>query len=235
MTDAFIAIFNSAGVLQKATYLGTSRMDAIYGLKFDRKGFPYVTGVTLGDWPVTPGVYNNPRSKQFIVKLKPDLSATEYSTVFGSGNTNYNISPVAFSVDICENVYVSGWGGAGPPNSPDAFHTAGTRGMPTRDCDALPKAGRSQFLARAQPFDDHRLVEAVSAGQHPRGHRQQRPPRSDRNGGGNRGRGQQVGKVRHLPTLSTPVYAFSRGWVRPSRSCRRRADRPCCVRPSRCS
>ena len=138
VSDAFIAIFNSAGVLQKATYLGTSRMDAIYGLKFDRKGFPYVTGVTLGDWPVTPGVYNNPRSKQFIVKLKPDLSATEYSTVFGSGNTNYNISPVAFSVDICENVYVSGWGGAGPPNSPDAFHTAGTRGMPTKDCDALP-------------------------------------------------------------------------------------------------
>jgi hypothetical protein len=83
-------------------------------------------------------VYNNPHSKQFIVKLKPDLSATEYSTVFGSGNINYNISPVAFSVDICENVYVSGWGGAGPPNSPDAFHTAGTRGMPTRDCDALP-------------------------------------------------------------------------------------------------
>lgn len=137
--DAFITIFNNSGVLQKTTYLGTDKMDAIYGLKFDLKGFPYVTGVTLGNWPVTPGKYSNPGSKQFIVKLQPDLSSTVYSTVYGSGAATYNISPVAFSVDKCENVYVAGWGGKLTPGAGvDNFHTAGTTGMPKQSCNVLP-------------------------------------------------------------------------------------------------
>lgn len=137
-SDGFIAIFDNTGKLQKATYLGTNSMDAIYGLKFDESGFPYVMGVTLGVWPVTPGVYNNPGTKQFIVKMQPDLSASVYSTTFGSGSSSYNISPVAFAVDKCENVYVSGWGGRLSPEGDDAFRTAGTLGMPTKDCNILP-------------------------------------------------------------------------------------------------
>ena len=136
--DAFIAVFNNTGALQKASYLGTSNMDAIYGLKFDQKGFPYVMGVTLGAWPVSPGVYNNPGTKQFIVKMQPDLSASVYSTVFGSGTATFNISPVAFAVDKCENVYVAGWGGRLNPSGDDPFHTSGTFGMPTKNCDVLP-------------------------------------------------------------------------------------------------
>lgn len=141
--DAFIAIFDNNGALQKTTYLGTNNMDAIYGLKFDSKGFPYVMGVTLGSWPVTPGVYNNPGTKQFIVKMQTDLSAHVYSTVFGSGTTTYNISPVAFAVDKCENVYVSGWGGKLSPSVNDPFNTSGTFGLPTKDCDALPNGCRT--------------------------------------------------------------------------------------------
>lgn len=137
-SDGFIAIFNNSGALQKTTYLGTNALDAIYGLKFDPSGFPYVTGITLGNWPVTPGVYNNPGTKQFIVKMQPDLSATVYSTVFGSGTATYNISPVAFAVDKCENVYVAGWGGKLSPSANDPFHTSGTFGMPTKDCNVLP-------------------------------------------------------------------------------------------------
>ncbi|HRP34053.1 MAG TPA: PKD domain-containing protein, partial [Agriterribacter sp.] len=138
VADGFIAVFDNAGTLQKTTYLGTNSMDAIYGLKFDPSGFPYVTGVTLGTWPVSPNVYNNPGTKQFIVKMQPDLSASVYSTVFGSGTSTYNISPVAFAVDKCENVYVAGWGGKLSPSSPDEFRTSGTFGMPTKDCNVLP-------------------------------------------------------------------------------------------------
>ena len=72
-----------------------------------------IMGITEGDWPVVNATYSNASSKQFIVKLKNDLSDFVYSTVFGSGNSaNPNISPVAFLVDRCENVYVSGWGGS---------------------------------------------------------------------------------------------------------------------------
>lgn len=143
ISDGYVAMFSNAGALIKSTYLGTDALDGIYGVKFDPSGFPYVTGVTLGAWAVTPGVYSNPNSKQFIVKLRTDLSAVIYSTVFGSGSVRFNISPVAFSVDKCENVYVAGWGGGLNPGSADEFGTAGTVGMPTKDCGILPNGCRT--------------------------------------------------------------------------------------------
>lgn len=138
--DGFISIFNNAGVLQRTTYLGApgqNVLDAIYGLKIDESGFPYVVGVTLGAWPVSNAAYSNANSKQFIVKLQPDLSATVYSTVFGSGAARYNISPVAFAVDKCENVYVAGWGGRLVPTGNDEFGTAGTANLPLKDCNVI--------------------------------------------------------------------------------------------------
>ncbi len=133
--DGFVSIIasNGSGIIS-TTYLGTTSYDAIYGIKFDKFGFPYVMGISEGNWPVVNATYSNPGSRQFIAKLKPDLSDYVYSTVFGSGNSqspNPNISPVAFLVDRCENVYVSGWGGSPFPGSgTDEFTQAGTNGMP---------------------------------------------------------------------------------------------------------
>ena len=50
-----------------------------------------------------------------------------YSTVFGTNATKPNISPTAFLVDRCENVYVSGWGGNA--NTGDNFPNSGTNGL----------------------------------------------------------------------------------------------------------
>ncbi|MBX3254031.1 MAG: PKD domain-containing protein [Chitinophagaceae bacterium] len=143
--DGFISMFSNAGALLKTTYIGAANqnvVDAVYGLKFDPSGFPYITGVTLGNWQVTPGVYNNPGSKQFIVKLQQDLSSVVYSTIFGTTSNRYNISPVAFAVDKCENVYVAGWGGEviGPS---DPFRVQGTLGMPVKGCNVLPNGCQS--------------------------------------------------------------------------------------------
>ncbi len=133
LTDGFISEIasNGSGII-RTTFLGTNAYDAIYGLKFDKLGYPYVMGITESDaWPVVNATFNNARSKQFIAKLKPDLSDFVYSTVFGNGSTNPNISPVAFLVDRCENVYVSGWGGYPfPPPSTDVFGMSGVTGMP---------------------------------------------------------------------------------------------------------
>jgi gliding motility-associated-like protein len=114
--DGFVAIITPDGSTHiKSTYLGTSAIDLVYGLKFDRLGYPYVTGTTRGTWPIINAVYRNTGGKQFIAKLQPDLSGYIYSTVFGkTSNPDVipDISPVAFLVDRCENVYVSGWGGS---------------------------------------------------------------------------------------------------------------------------
>jgi gliding motility-associated-like protein len=99
----------------------------VYGLTFDRGGFPYVMGTSTGSWPVVNATFSNPGSKQFISKLRPDLSGYEYSTVFGVASPQPNISPIAFMVDRCENVYVSGWGGG--INNNQGYSTGNTRGM----------------------------------------------------------------------------------------------------------
>lgn len=139
--DGFVAILDQNGSLVKSTFLGTSATDIIYGIQFDQNrapltNFPYVMGISLGNWPVTgipAGGYSRPGAKQFISKLQPDLSAYVYSTPFGfSGNAVVpNISPVAFLVDRCENVYVSGWGGRLNlcQTSPFDSKTLGTTGM----------------------------------------------------------------------------------------------------------
>jgi len=129
--DGFISIISNDGsTLKKTTFLGTSGFDAIYGIEFDKFGFPYVMGSTTGSWVTTPNVgFINPGAKQFVGKLKPDLSAYVYSTTFGSAANNPNISPVAFLVDRCENVYVTGWGGWLYATS-DPYGLSGTAGMP---------------------------------------------------------------------------------------------------------
>ncbi|WP_315820823.1 hypothetical protein [Paraflavitalea speifideaquila] len=131
VTDGFVSrISNDGTTLINTTYMGTSSFDAIYGIHFDKSGIPYIMGVTEGNWPVINAAYSNPNSKQFIAKLKPDLSGFIYSTVFGNGSARPNISPVAFLVDRCENVYISGWGGWLVPNANSA-NMDGVANMPT--------------------------------------------------------------------------------------------------------
>jgi len=130
--DGFVSIISNDGsAVLKTTYLGTDAVDQVYGLKFDLLGFPYVMGQTTGSWPVLNAGWSTPNGRQFIAKLQPDLSAFVYSTVFGKTNGGQaapDISPVAFLVDRCENVYVSGWGGK--VVSGISYPSAGVAGLP---------------------------------------------------------------------------------------------------------
>ena len=83
--DGFIAEI-SGTTLVRSTYLGTGGTDQIYGLDFDKSGFPYVTGQTTGSWPHVNAAFFNNGAKQFISKLKPDLSGFVYSTTFGTAS-----------------------------------------------------------------------------------------------------------------------------------------------------
>ncbi len=131
--DGWIAkIANSGTVLQQATFLGTNQYDQTYFIELDDDQKVYVVGQTAGPWPVTTGVYSNPNSGQFITKLNNDLSAIAMSTVFGKGDGDPELSPTAFLVDNCKNIYVSGWGGAvngsigyitGFVTTPDAYQS----------------------------------------------------------------------------------------------------------------
>ena len=133
--DGFIAVVSSDGsTLLRTAYFGTGSTDIIYGIGFDKHGFPYVTGTTNSVIPVVNSPWNagagsgQSNGKQFITKLRPDLSGIVYSANFGPGNTQYpNISTTAFLVDRCENVYVSGWGGGIDPG--EHYNNSGTAGL----------------------------------------------------------------------------------------------------------
>ena len=171
--DGYIAqISNNGNTLIRSTFIGTPQIDQIFGIQFDRNGFVYITGQTRGTWPIINAAYHNGASKQFISKLRPDLSGYVYSTTFGNGSTLPNISPTAFLVDRCENVYVSGWGSGTIEPPGNTYNNAGTIGMPIT-ADALKNStdGRDfyffvlrkdatgqlygSFFGQDQGFTDH--------------------------------------------------------------------------------
>lgn len=133
VADGFIAKFNNSGSynIAQTTYIGTNSYDQIFGLQIDKDNDVYIMGQTTGTFLITSGVYNVPNSRQFVMKLNPDLNDVIFSTVWGTGATaKPNIVPVAFLVDTCEQIYISGWGGsiAGStmtelPTTSDAFQS----------------------------------------------------------------------------------------------------------------
>ncbi|MBX7095676.1 MAG: gliding motility-associated C-terminal domain-containing protein [Flavobacteriales bacterium] len=112
--DGFIiSLSNTNGSQVAGTYLGTNAYDQTYFIELDADNDVYVIGQTTGVYPVFNAAFSHPNSPQFIQKTNSTLNASIYSTVFGSGAHNdIDISPTAFLVDNCENVYVSGWGGS---------------------------------------------------------------------------------------------------------------------------
>ncbi len=137
--DGFVTELKPDGsAVIRTTYIGTTGMDIIYGIKFDKFGFPYILGTTTGDWQNVNAKYFDNGAKQFIAELQPDLSAYVYSTAFGNNRSAPNISPIAFMVDKCRNVYVSGWGGDILGAAADQVYHTGTLGLPVTS-DAIKK------------------------------------------------------------------------------------------------
>ncbi len=115
--DGFISHFSTTGnTLINSTFLGTKAFDQTYFIQVDTNSNVYGLGQTKGRYPVFKSKYSNPNSGIFIQKLSPDLSTSIFSTVIGDLDESTpilpNISPTAFLVNECENIFISGWGGA---------------------------------------------------------------------------------------------------------------------------
>ena len=112
ITDGFVVKLNSTGLgIQKATYLGKNNYDQAFFVEIDKNNNIYVLGQSVGGtFPVVNATFSNPNSSNFIIELNSNLTSNIASTVFGNGSPSIHISPSAFLVDICGNIYVSGWG-----------------------------------------------------------------------------------------------------------------------------
>jgi hypothetical protein len=147
-TDGYVIKFPAPTyAAPKATYLGTTDYDQAYFVQLDIDDFVYVYGQTKGAYTVTPGHYVNANSGQFIHKLNNSLTTTEWSSVFGRSSGNEEISPTAFLVSDCYEIYVAGWGGVTNSTNSSATNST-TTGFPvTSDAYQSTTNGSNFYLA----------------------------------------------------------------------------------------
>ncbi|MNK09050.1 PKD domain protein [compost metagenome] len=137
--DGFVGKLTPNGqTLVQSTYIGTNNYDQAFFVEINRNDEVFLLGQSQGGTFPVINSQSYPGSSQFIAKLNPGLTTILNSTVFGNGSANINISPAAFLVDICGNMYVSGWGGSvlagslplsGMPVSTDAYQGTSPNGF----------------------------------------------------------------------------------------------------------
>ncbi len=110
--DGFIVRMNpTTSNIISGTYIGTSQYDQSFFVQLDQTDRVYAFGQTAGAMPISAGVYSKPNSGQFIRQYSTNLSVLNWSTLVGGGNGTVEISPTAFLVSNCNEIYYTGWGG----------------------------------------------------------------------------------------------------------------------------
>lgn len=112
--DGFMTRFNEFGsALLQSTFLGTPSYDQIYILQLDENEDPHYFGQTEhpGSSLIFNAAYNNVGGGQIVGHFDQALSSPVWMTQFGSSPGQPNISPTALLVDVCNSVYIAGWGG----------------------------------------------------------------------------------------------------------------------------
>jgi len=125
--DGFVARISPYGTsIVRSTYWGTSAYDQVYFVETDKQSNVYILGQTAstGTVLISNALWNTPGGGQFISKLNLTMSGTVWSTRFGTGGGTVDVSPTAFLVDYCNNIYMSAWGG------PSLNGFGGTAGLP---------------------------------------------------------------------------------------------------------
>ncbi len=118
--DAFITHISSDGnTIINSSYFGSDKYDQAYFVELNSEEEVYILGQTkaLGNTLIQNAAYSTYEASQFIAVLSNNLSSLLRSTVVGTGKGTPDISPTAFLVDVCNNIYISGWG-SGTGNGP---------------------------------------------------------------------------------------------------------------------
>jgi gliding motility-associated-like protein len=126
-SDAFVAKLSLIGTeLLASTYFGTTELDRCYFIDSDQNGDVWIYGQTEGQINIQPvGTYGMAQGDIYLAKISFDLASAPVTTVLGStGGWGWSTAPVAFLVDVCNKIYISGYNSAsGLPVTSDAFYT----------------------------------------------------------------------------------------------------------------
>jgi len=160
IADGFIMKLHSSGAnILHSTYYGTPDYDQIYFVDNNADEEVYVFGQTKGPSGnlVQNALYNYPNGGQFLSKFNSSVSTITWSTRFGDEAGLPDISPTAFLVDVCNQVFLSGWGG---PNLGGNTNLSGTSGLDVT-IDALdPITDNADFYFMVMRDDASALIYA---------------------------------------------------------------------------
>lgn len=128
-TDAFVVrLAPAVAGLVSSTYFGTAAADRGYFLDTDLNGDVWIYGQTAGSVAIQPaGTYGTAGGSGgvFVAKLTADLTGAPVTTKIGTTMTS--TVPVAFLVDVCDHIYISGYNSSsGLPLTPDNLYGSGS-------------------------------------------------------------------------------------------------------------
>ena len=136
--DGYIGIINNnTNICETFRFIGTPTYDQSYFVQTDSQSNIYLFGQTEGKIEISTGKYGNPNSGQFISKLNPDLSQIIWNTTIGGQSGFVEISPTAFLVSDCNEIFLTGWGSAVNQYEKHAMNSS-TLNFPVTD-DAIQK------------------------------------------------------------------------------------------------
>ncbi|MFM7106797.1 MAG: PKD domain-containing protein, partial [Flavobacteriales bacterium] len=113
VSDAYVLRISPNGSSFTAgTFFGGSDYDQFYFVSRDSDGNICVFGQTESTeslWIQNAG-YSEASSGNGLVKFDSNLQTVIWSTLFGTGDGKPNLSPAAFMADLCNRIYICGWG-----------------------------------------------------------------------------------------------------------------------------
>lgn len=148
IADGYIVKINgSTPFVQSGTYMGTNDYDQTYFVQLDLNNQVYVFGQTEGNLPMSSGVYGTPNSGQFVRKYSTNLATLSWSTCIGAGTGHVEISPTAFLVSDCFEIYISGWGGSVNSGNSSAIFSSSNGFQVTPDAYQASTNGNNFYIA----------------------------------------------------------------------------------------
>ncbi len=170
VVDGFISIVHSSGNgLINSTYYGSINYDQIYFVELGNDDNVHVFGQTRApeDSLIFNALYNVPNGGQFLSKFNSTIDTLVWSTRFGSGTGQPDISPTAFLVDLCDRIFLSGWGSI----ITNASNISGTNGLEVTSDAIDPTTDGNDFYFMVLKDDASALVYAsFFGGVHSRDH-----------------------------------------------------------------
>ena len=164
LSDGYIIKFSSGKpTILSGTFIGATEYDQSFFVQLDINKNVYVYGQSESNLPITAGKYGVANSGQFISKFTNDLKTMSWNTTFGTGSGSSDISPTAFSVSVCGDIYLSGWGGIKNRTFSKALNST-TIGLQVTDDAFQSETNGNNFYIAVLGDDGNKLTYATFMG-----------------------------------------------------------------------